>query len=227
MTTLVLLLATIAPAVGDDRAMIPQQLPKEQQDNLARFLDSHQKADRYIPEGAKIVGTLPGGGELPPTTPPAAKPVKQYTVQIISHRPVPDQPEPSRVDVYYYRPNPERGKPGVTVKYTVDLNSGNQVGETEVLLNHHTAMAKEEITDAVALARDKSDSLKALYKDRQPAQVRYEYLQMKVNQKNEPNEPGDRVVRIVFTAEPTESDPNPKQVKVIVNLTKEVVVDAR
>ena len=106
MTTLVLLFATIAPAVGDDRAMIPQQLPKEQQDNLARFLDSHQKADRYIPEGAKIVGTLPGGGELPPA-PPAAKPVKQYTVQIISHRPVPDQPEPSRVDVYYYRPNPE------------------------------------------------------------------------------------------------------------------------
>ena len=99
-----------------------------------RFLDSHQKPDRYIPEGAKIVGTLPGGGELPPTTPPAAKPVKQYTVQIISHRPVPDQPEPSRVDVYYYRPNPERGRPGVTVKYTVDLNSGNQVGETEVLL---------------------------------------------------------------------------------------------
>ena len=49
---------------------------------------------------------------------------------------------------------------------------------------------------------------------------------MKVNQKNEPHEPGDRVVRIVFMAEPTDGDPNPKQVKVIVNLTKEVVVDA-
>src|SRR5262245_31802026 len=182
MKALLALLAVALPVLAGERDLIPPQLAKPQQDNLLRFLEQHQKPVRYIPENAKIVGTLPGGAELPTQAPPM-KPVKQYTVQIVAHRPVPDQPEPNRVDVYYYRPNPEKGKPGVTVRYTVDLTNGNQVGQTEVLLNQHTAMSQEEVTEAVALAREKSDALKGVYKNHDSNQVRYEYLQMKVNTK--------------------------------------------
>lgn len=212
------------PIFASDKDLIPPQLPKAQQENLLRFFEQHQKPDRFIPADAKVIGTLPGGTELTPST-PAAKPIKQYTVQVLSHRPVPGQPDPTQVDVYYYRPNPEKGKAGVTVRYTVDLTSGTPVGPAEVLLNHHTAMAREEVTEAVALAREKSDAVKALYKNRDSADVRYEYLQMKVNAKNEQHEPGDRVARIVFTAAPAEGESPPKPVKVIVNLTKEVVVN--
>ena len=202
--------------------MIPPQLSKPQQDNLLRFLEQHQKPDRYIPPDAKIVGTLPNGGELPPE-PSAAKPVKQYTVQIISHRPVPGQPDPTQVDVYYYRPNPEKGKAGVTVRYTVDVATGNQVGQTEVLLNQHTALSQDEVAEAVAMAKDKSQAVKSLYQNREAGAVRWEYLQMKINAKSDRHEPGDRVVRLVFAANPADGDIAPAPVRVIVNLTKEIV----
>ena len=101
------------------------------------------------------------------------KPIKQYTVQIIPHRPVPDQEEVQRVDVYYYRPNPERGKPGITVRHTVDVTTGKQVGATEVLLNHHTPLSREELDEAVALAKDKTPAVQDLYKGRDRSAVRF------------------------------------------------------
>ena len=81
---------------------------------------------------------------------------------------------------------------------------------------------------AVAMAREKSDALKEVYKNRDGNQVRYEYLQMKVNTKNGPHDPGDRVVRLVFTAPAADGEPASKPLAVIVNLTKEIVAaDAR
>ena len=220
--TLFTFLLLPALAQAGERDLIPPQLSKPQQDNLLRFIEQHQKPDRYIPPDAKIVGTLPNGGELPPEL-PAAKPVKQYTVQIISHRPVPGQPDPTQVDVYYYRPNPEKGKAGVTVRYTVDVATGNQVGQTEVLLNQHTALSQDEVAEEVAMAKDKSEAVKSLYQNREAGAVHWEYLQMKINTKNERHEPGDRVVRLVFTATPAEGEAAPAPVRVIINLTKEIV----
>jgi hypothetical protein len=222
-TAALLIGAIIGFAVhGADRDLIPKQLPKEQRDNLVRFLDSHQKPDRFIPKDAKIVDDPPNGLDLK-AEPKAGQTIKQYTVQITSHRPVPGQNESQRVDVYYYRPNPDLGKPGVTVKHTVDLTSGNQVGPTEVLLKHHTPISRDELDEAVALARDKSAEVKSLYEGRDQATVRWEYLQIKVNHKYETNDPGDRVVRLVYYATPPEGGATMAPVRVIVNLTKGVV----
>jgi hypothetical protein len=215
-----------APAwpAGDDKGLVPPGLPKEQQENLLNFLRQHEKPDRYVPEGARVVGPEGKVVDAPPVREPE-KPaaIKQYTVQIVSHRPVPGQEEVKRVDVVYYRPNPEKGKPGITIKHTVDLATGKQVGPTEVLLNAHTPLSAEEVDEAVALAREKSPAVAELYKGREKGAVRWEYLQLLVNRKHEAHEPGDRAVRLVFQAAPAGDQPAPEPVRVIVNLTKGVV----
>src|SRR5205807_3305343 len=152
------------------------------------------------------------------------KPIKQYTAQIISHRPVPGQQQAKRVDIYYYRPNPEKGKPGITVKHTVDVTTGKQVGQTEVLLKHHTPISHEELDEAAGLAREKSGALKELYKDRDKKTVHWEYLQLMIKGKHEPHEPGDRVVRLVLTAAVDKNQAAPEPVAIVVNLTKGVVL---
>jgi hypothetical protein len=212
---------------ASDKDLIPAQLPKEQRENLLRFLQEHEKPDRYIPRDAKLdISPPPGVDRGSESTP--GKPIKQYTVQIISHRPVPGQPEPNRVDVYYYRPNPEKGKPGITVKHTVDLITGKEVGQTEVLFKRHTPISSEELGEAADLAREKSAALQELYKDRDKKTVQWEYLQLLINRKQGTNEPGDRVVRLVFTASVAKDQTPPEPVRVIVNLTKGVVEpDAR
>jgi len=144
-------------------------------------------------------------------------------VQITPHRAVPDQEQVTKADVYFYRPNPEKGKPGITIKHTVDLTTGKQIGETEVLTKAHTPVSREELAEAVEAVKDKSEPVKALYKDRDPGDVKWEYLQMKINRKSEQFEPGDRVVRFVFTANPV-GNQEPVPVRVIVNLTKDLIV---
>lgn len=225
---LALALASALPAVGPqalvaaDKEMIPSQLTKLQRETLTRFLQSHDKPDRFFPRDARVVGaqeqTIDANSENA-----ASQKFKQYTVQITPHRPVPDQKEVRRVDVYYYRTNPEKGKPGITVKHTVDVTNGEQVGPTEVLLNHHTPISRDELGEAVELAKEKSTAVSDLYKDREKTAVRWEYLQLMINRKHEAHEPGDRVVRLVFTAAVDDGQTAPTPVRVIVNLTKGVV----
>jgi hypothetical protein len=220
----------MAPAGGfyaADTDLIPPQFPKEQRANLQRFLQQHEKPNRFVPADAKLVGSRSPGLDLRNENTPS-RPVKQYMVQIISHRPVPGQEEVKQVYVVYYRPNPEKGKPGITVRHTVDLTTGNQVGPTEVLLNSHTPISREELAEAVELAREKSSAVAELYKERDKNAIRWEYLQPVISRKNGPHEPGDRVVRLVFTASVAKDEPPLAPVPVIVNLTKGVVEpDAR
>src|SRR5437763_27971 len=82
---------------------LPPRLPKEQRENLQRFLKDHEKPDRFIPADARVVDTPPVNVD-PTIKGTPIQPIKQYMVQITSHRPVPDQEEVQRVDVYYYRP---------------------------------------------------------------------------------------------------------------------------
>jgi hypothetical protein len=210
-----------------DLDLVPPQLPKEQRENLLRFLQGQEKPDRFIPRDARIIGSEPAKLEMNRDRPPGQA-IKQYMVQITPHRPVPGQEKIERVDVYYYRPNPEKGKPGITVRHTVDLATGKQVGSTEVLLNHHTPLSRDELAEAVALAREKSAAVGELYKERDKSAVRWEYLQLMISRKHEGYDPGDRVVRLVFTAA-AGKDPAPAApVRVIVNLTKNAVLpDAR
>jgi hypothetical protein len=208
---------------ASDTDLIPPQLLKEQRANLQRFLRQHEKPDRYVPADAKVVDATPADVQ-DKTVPAPGKPVKQYMVQIISHRPVPGQETVNRVDVVYYRPNPEAGKPGITVRHTVDLTTGEQVGPTEVLVKHHTALSREELEEAVDLARQKSTAVGELYKGRDKTAIRWEYLQLLIRRKHEPHEPGDRVVRLVFMAPAGNDQAAPAPVAVIVNLTKGIVV---
>jgi hypothetical protein len=225
--TALLLMAFFPNLNADDKDLVPPQLSKEQKDNLQRFLQKHEKPDRFLPPNAKVIGPPLAGADTSKEK-PSPKPIRQYLVQIASHRPVPGEEEPKRVDVYYYRPNPEKGKPGIAVRHTVDLTTGDQVGSTEVLTNSHVPISREELTEAVALAREKSPAVQELYKERDPKAVRWEYLQLLINRKHDMNEPGDRAIRLVFTANPSEDQPAPAPVRVIVNLTKGVVVpDAR
>ena len=217
----ILIAASVRSAADND--LIPAQFTKEQRDNLQRFLQKHEKPDRYVPADAKIVGSQPAKIDAN-AEPGAGKAIKQYMVQIAAHRPVPGQEEVKRADVIYYRPNPEKGKPGITVKHTVDLTTGDQIGPTEVLLNSHTPISHEELAEAVALAREKSPAVGDLYKDRDKSAVRWEYLQLMIQRKHTQHEPGDRVVRLVFNAAPAAKDQEaPAPVRVIVNLTKGVV----
>jgi hypothetical protein len=219
VATLLVTLALPAGQRAADDDIVPPNLPADQKANLLRFLKAHEKPDKYIPPGARIVRPESSPpAELPDVPVPPNTTIKQYTVQIALQRPVPDMPPPNRVDVYYYRPNPAGGKPGITVKHTVDLTTGQQVGDTEVLLNHHSPIAREELADAIKLAREKVPAVAELYQGRDPSAVRWEYLQLMISKKSDRFEPGDRVVRLAFNA------PDATPVPVIVDLTKGTAV---
>lgn len=217
------LFALLPALMAADERTLPASLPKDQRSNLLRFLTEHEKPSRYVPKGAKVADAAPPAADTAITA-TKGRPIKQYTARITMHRPVPGHEQVTKADVYYYRPNPEKGRPGITVKYTVDLTTGQPVGEAVVLTKAHTPVSREELAEAVAAAREKSEAVKALYKGRQPGDVRWEYLQMKINRKSAQFEPGDRVVRFVFTANPDEAGNAPTPVRVLVNLTKDLVV---
>src|SRR5260370_41965969 len=79
-----------SPDVASDKGLLPPGLPKEQRQNLQRFLQDHEKPDRFIPPDANLVDAQPASVPEPSTN-AKGKPIKQYMVQIISHRPVPGQ----------------------------------------------------------------------------------------------------------------------------------------
>jgi hypothetical protein len=211
---------SVAARAADDK-ILPASLSADQKDKMLKFLKAHEAPDRYVPREAKFVDGKPPAADAE-VTGTKDKPIKQYTVQITPHRVVPDQESVTKADVYYYRPNPEKGKPGLTVKYTVDLTTGEQIGETEVLTKAHTPVSREELAEAVSAVKEKSEAVKALYTGREAADVTWEYLQMKINRKSAQFEPGDRVVRFVFTATPV-GNREPTPVRVIVNLTKDTI----
>ncbi len=214
------LLATLPMLQAPDDRLLPTSFPKEQRANLALFLKGHETPARYVPKGAKVGDVAPPAADAEITA-TKERPIRQYTAQITPHRPVPGQEQVTKADVYFYRPNPEKGKQGITVKYTVDLTTGKPVGEPEVLTKAHTALSREELAEAVAAAKAKVAAVKKLYQGREPGEVRYEYLQMKINRKSAESEPGDRVVRFVFRANPADGEEPPAPVAVRVNLTKD------
>lgn len=220
----VLLVAAVPALRAADERVVPASLPAPQRENLLKFLKDNETPDRYVPKGARF------GDDPPPAadtviTATKEKPIKQYTVQVTPHRPVPDMPQVTRADVYFYRPNPEKGKPGIAVKYTVDLTTGATVGEPEVLTKAHTPVSRDELAEALAALKERSPAVKAAYAGRDAAAVRWEYLQMKINRKSEPFEPGDRVVRFVFQVTPAEGEAQPDPVRVIFNLTRDTITN--
>lgn len=219
---LAIVLAACAGVRAADERELPASLSADQKTNLLKFLKDNEKPDRYVPKGAKFPDAAPPKADLE-VVGTKEKPLRQYTVQITPHRPVPGEEKVGKADVYFYRPNPEKGKAGITVKHTIDLATGVPVGDPEVLTKLHTPVAREEVSEAVATAREKVPAVKALYEGYPDGAVKWEYLQMKINRKTEAFEPGDRVVRFVFTATPPEGKPAPEPVRVLVNITKDTV----
>ncbi len=217
----VVLAAVCSVGRAADENELPASLSADQKTNLLKFLKDNEKPDRYVPKGAKFADAPPPKTDLELTA-TKDKPLRQYMVQITPHRPVPGEEKVGKADVYFYRPNPEKGKQGLTVKHTIDLATGNPIGDPEVLTKAHTPISREEVAEAVVSSRDKTKEVKALY-EAYPGAVKWEYLQMKINRKTEQFEPGDRVIRFVFTATPAEGQPAPEPVRVLVNITKDTV----
>lgn len=215
------LIAACAVSRAADERELPASLTENQKANLLKFLKDNERPDRYVPKGAKFPDAAPPAADLE-LTGTKDKPLRQFTVQITPHRPVPGEEKVGKADVYFYRPNPEKGKPGITVKHTIDLATGRPIGDPEVLTKAHTPVAREEVAEALAQAREKVPAVKSLY-EAHPDGVKWEYLQMKINRKSEQFEPGDRVVRFVFTATPADGKPAPEPVRVLVNITKDTV----
>jgi hypothetical protein len=219
----VLLVAGLPALRAADERAVPASLSGPQRENLLKFLKENETPDRYVPKGARFGDAPPPAADVGITA-TKDKPIKQYTVQITPHRPVPDQEKVNRADVYFYRPNPEKGKPGIAVKYTVDLTTGAPIGEPEVLTKAHTPVSREELAEALAAMKERSEVVKNLYAGRDATAVRWEYLQMKINRKSEQFEPGDRVVRFVFQVTPPEGEEPPTPVRVIYNLTRDTII---
>jgi hypothetical protein len=205
-----------APRRRVDERLLPSVLTEKQKTTLADYLAGVKKPDRFIPESARFVGE--GAGSLDPNPVPGAE-IKEYLTSVVPYRAAaPDKP-PERVAVYWYRPNPKRGAPGVTVRRVVDLETGRPVGEPEVLFNYATPLSREELTEAVKLARAKDEKVEALCRDAERGDVEVSPLVAPVKVAGVPDgEPGDRVVNLQFLRKSTGA-----RASVNVNLTKETV----
>lgn len=207
-----------APVRRVDERLLPTGLGEKQKATLVDFLASVKKPDRFIPASAKIIGT--GALSLDPNPVPDAE-IKEYLTSIVPFRPQAKDKPPDRAELFWYRPNPKRGLPGVTIRRVVNLESGEQVGEPEVLFNYPTPLAREELVGAVKIARAKIEKLNELFRDAEAGDVEVVPLieQIKVSGAAD-GAPGDRVVNLQFLKKSTAA-----RASVNVNLTRETVRD--
>jgi hypothetical protein len=201
---------------GEDDSLIPSELNRDQQQNVKKFLSSLAKPKRLIPEGSQAVGFAALSPEMT-----REGTIREHLTAIIPERPTAAQPEPRRAEVFWYRYNPIKGKPGVTVKRVVDLSSGKQVGQTEVFADYPTPLARAEVKEAIQLAGEKSEKVKAFYRRADSSNVRVEELLAEYGA-GAPGfaGSGDRVVNLQFLDVTV-----PGFVSVEVNLTRGTVAD--
>jgi hypothetical protein len=202
-----------------DERLLPSGLTDNQKTTLANYLASVKRPERFIPESARVIAD--GSVSLDPNPVPGAE-IKEYLTSIVPYRPQGNDKPPEKVEVYWYRPNPAKGKPGVTIRRVVDLATGESVGEPDVLFNYPTPLSREELDDAVKLARQKNEKVAALCRDAEQGDVEVTPLVSVIKVSGLPDgAPGDRVANLQFLRKSTMS-----RVSAIVNLTRESVRDA-
>ena len=185
---------------------------------LANYLANVKKPDRFIPESARVVGE--GPVSLDPNPVPGAE-IKEYLTSIVPYRPTAKDKPPEKVEIYWYRPNPKRGLPGVTIRRVVDAGDGRAAGEPEVLFNYPTPLSREELVEAVKLARDKNAAVGELVRDAEQGDVVVSPLVTSIKVSGTPDgAPGDRVVNLQFLRKSTAARAN-----VVVNLTRGTLRD--
>jgi hypothetical protein len=201
-----------------DERLLPAGLSDSQKTTLANYLASVKKPDRFIPESARVVGQA--AFSLDPNPVPGAE-IKEYLTSIVPYRPTTRDKAPNKVAIYWYRPNPKQGLPGVTIRRVVDLSTGAATGEPEVLFNYPTPLSREELGEAVKLAREKNDKVGELVRDAEQGDVVVSPLVATIKVSGTPDgAPGDRVVNLQFLRKSTAARAN-----VVVNLTRATVRD--
>jgi hypothetical protein len=206
------------PATADE--MVPESLPPAKKEALKAFLSKLERPAQFLPPGAKILGgpALPSGPEVDLRAAPAAE-VKEYLAEVLPHRAADRRKGPDRADLYWFRPNPRKGTPGITVKRVVDLNTGKQVGQTEVLLHYAAPLTREEKEQAIELARAKAPAVRDLYAAAGKGGVEVVALFEQISAAGVPDgTPGDRVVNLQFRKQKAAD-----VLSVNVNVTKETV----
>jgi hypothetical protein len=219
------LLPAIALAAGEgetrrrvDERLLPSSLTETQKATLANYIASVKQPDRFIPESARVVGD--SSVALDPNPVPGAA-IKEYLTSIVPYRSATKDKPPERVEIYWYRPNPKKGAPGVTIRRVIDLASGQPVGEAEVLFNYPTPLSREELNEAVKIAREKNEKIGDLCRDSEEGDVVVTSLVSPIKVAGAPDgTPGDRVVNLQFLKKSSMARGN-----VIVNLTKGAVRD--
>lgn len=131
----------------------PSNLPEAKRIVLDKFLAEREKPKKFLPPRFTIQ-SAPGTAAAIDLDPPGE--VREFLSAIVPHR------DASRADVYFFRPNPKKGTPGVTVKQTIDLTTG-KVGDPTVLTQYPAPLTREEEAAAVALARAGVPAVAALY----------------------------------------------------------------
>jgi hypothetical protein len=219
---------SVLPFVGGQRddPLVPPHLGQEQKENLRKFLDQQSKSelDKFLPSKARITDRSAGITDADrKLIAPKDTPIRLYPVMINKLRPVPGSPDPNQVVVYIYRYHPEVGRQGVTVKYVVNLSNGEAEGDPELLTGFPTPLVKEEEREAIALAREKSAAVKALYEaagDKVP--INTEILSPTLLRASDGHSPGDRIASIRFIAG---RGKDAKTASVWANLTRRVVTN--
>jgi hypothetical protein len=201
-----------------DERLLPSSLTDAQRATLANYLASAKRPERFLPESARVVGA--SGVPLDPNPVPGAE-IKEYLTAVVPYRPAAKDKPPDKVEVYWYRPNPKKGSPGVTVRRVVDLATGEPTGEPEVLFNYPTPLSREELAEAIRLAREKSEKVAGICRDAEPGDVEATPLATTIKVAGAPDgAPGDRVVNLQLLRKSTLG-----RVAVIVNLTSGAVRD--
>jgi hypothetical protein len=143
--------------------------------------------------------------------------VKEYLAEILPHR------TGDKADVFWFRPNPKKGLPGITVKRVVDLATGKQVGEPAAIAGYPAPLTQEEREQAVKLARELSEKVKAVYAGVEDKDVEATALFEQVTAANATEgKPGDRVAILQVRRKGS-----PEVASVAVNLTQETVRDVK
>jgi hypothetical protein len=184
-----------SPLTADDGDLIPGSLSRAKQERLRAFLDRRKKnKGAFIPEGSKfrVWANIHRAIDLPKSN---VRVEKEYLAEIKLQRVKDAEKGPERADVYWYRPNPKLGVPGVTVKQAVDLNSG-EGGETEVLFGYPAPLTREEREEAIALAKEKVPGVAKLLAGQQRGVTLDVLFQTIAVPKNPNGKPGDRVVTL-------------------------------
>jgi hypothetical protein len=208
-------------AAADD--MIPERLPQAKKDVLRKFLSTLEKPKRFLPPRAKLVGPALPGLDLPVDAPLKGLDAKEYLAEVRPHDAADRLKGPDKVDLYWFRPNPQKGAPGLTVKRVVDLNTGKQIGDTEVRLDYAAPLTREEKAQAIGLAKKEVTQVRTLYTGAGKGDIEVVGLFEHITAAGVPDGmPGDRVVNLQFRRKRS-----PDVISVNVNVTKGTVREVK